>query len=49
MKLIKIQVASSGEICLDDEDDDPKAILAMVRHIYGFPYDYSYGIGLLRL
>lgn len=45
-ELIIIQVASSGEICLDDEDDNPKAILAMVRHIYGFPYDNLYGSGL---
>ncbi|KAI4849147.1 hypothetical protein E4T44_03528 [Aureobasidium sp. EXF-8845] len=27
-------VATSGEICLDDEDDDPKAIRAMIQHIY---------------
>ncbi|KAI4743222.1 hypothetical protein E4T50_06419 [Aureobasidium sp. EXF-12298] len=38
-------VASSKEICLDDEDDDPEAILAMIRHVYGFPYDYLYESG----
>ncbi|KAH0360350.1 hypothetical protein KCU65_g9457, partial [Aureobasidium melanogenum] len=38
-------VASSKEICLDDEDDDPEAILAVIRHIYGFPYDYLYESG----
>jgi hypothetical protein len=27
------QVATSGEICLDDEDDDPNAIHAMIQHI----------------
>ncbi|KAI4732053.1 hypothetical protein E4T49_00139 [Aureobasidium sp. EXF-10728] len=32
-------VASSNEICLDDEDDDPKAICAMIRHIYDLTYD----------
>ncbi|KAG9652277.1 hypothetical protein KCU64_g8417, partial [Aureobasidium melanogenum] len=32
-------VASSDEICLDDEDDDPKAIRAMIRHIYDLFYE----------
>ncbi|KEQ74816.1 hypothetical protein M436DRAFT_62257 [Aureobasidium namibiae CBS 147.97] len=34
-------VASSKEICLDDEDDDPKAVRAMIRHIYD-PEDTVY-------
>lgn len=35
-----IQVASSGTISLGD-DDDPKAIHAMVRHLYDLPYDQA--------
>lgn len=41
----RTQVASNGEVCLDDDDDDPEAILAIIRHIYGFPYDCSYDAG----
>lgn len=34
-------VASSESISLRDEDDDPKAIYAMIRHLYDLPYDQS--------
>ncbi|KAH0399124.1 hypothetical protein KCU89_g6529, partial [Aureobasidium melanogenum] len=37
----KFPVASSDEICLDDEDDDPKAVRAMISHIYNLFYDQS--------
>lgn len=35
------QVASSESISLRDDDDDPKAIYAMIRHLYDLPYDQS--------